>query len=63
MEQEAKGIRYQSGHYSTVQGIMYYINEQTLMAEHHKQQKKKAAGIDGVTKKSCDKNAEEAIQD
>ena len=50
MAQEAKGIRYQSEHFATVQGLMHSVNEQSLMAEHRKQNGKKAAGIDGVSK-------------
>ena len=49
MAQEAKGIRYQSEHFATVQDLMHSVNEQSLMAEHRKQSGKKAAGIDGVS--------------
>lgn len=62
MEQEAKGIRYQSEHYETVQNLMCKVNEQSLLAEHRKQSKKKATGIDGVDKAAYDENAEENIQ-
>lgn len=62
MEQDAKGIRYQSEHFATVQGIMHYVNEQSLMEEHRKQSGKKAAGIDGVDKAEYDRNAEENIR-
>ena len=48
MEQEAKGIRYQSATHPKVQGLMHHVNEQTLMMEHRKQARKKATGIDGV---------------
>lgn len=49
MAQEAKGIRYQSEHFATVQGLMHSVNEQSLMAEHRKQSGKKATGVDGVS--------------
>ena len=59
MEPETKGIRYQSATFPTVQGLMHYVNEQTLMEEHRKQARKKATGIDGVDKTAYDENAEE----
>ena len=62
MEQEAKGIRYQSEHFPTVQGLMHSVNEQNLMEEHRKQSRKKATGIDGVDKAQYDENAEENIR-
>ena len=40
MEPEAKGIRYQSATYPTVQNLMHNVNEQTLMVEHKKQARK-----------------------
>ena len=62
MAQEAKGIRYQSEHFATVQGLMHSVNEQSLMAEHRKQSGKKATGVDGVSKAQYDENAEENIR-
>ena len=62
MAQEAKGIRYQSEHCATVQGLMHSVNEQSLMAEHRKQSGKKATGVDGVSKEQYDENAKENIQ-
>ena len=63
MEQETKGIRYQSEHFPTVQGLMGCVNEQSLMEEHRRQSGKKATGIDGVDKAEYDRNAEENIRD
>ncbi len=63
MEPETKGIRYQSAAFPTVQGLMHYVNEQTLMMEHRKQAGKKAAGIDGVDKAAYEENAEENIRE
>jgi group II intron reverse transcriptase/maturase len=63
MEQETKGIRYQSEHYPTVQGLMGYINEQNLLLEHGKQSKKKATGVDGIGKMDYDETAEENIHE
>ena len=62
VEQETKGIRYQSEHFPTVQGLMHCVNEQSLMAEHRKQGRRKATGIDGVDKAQYDENAEENIR-
>ena len=61
MEQEAKGIREQSAKYRAVQNLMHNVNEETLMAEHRKQARKKAKGIDGVDKAAYDENAQENI--
>ena len=63
MEPETKGIRYQSATFPTVQGMMHYVNEQTLMMEHRKQARKKATGIDGVDKAAYGENAEENIRE
>ncbi len=54
MEPETKGIRYQSATFQTVQGLMHYVNEQTLMTEYRKQAMKKATGVDGVDKTAYD---------
>lgn len=63
MEQEAKGIRYQSEHFPKVQGVMHRVNANSLMAEHRKQCRKKAKGVDGVDKTQYDQNAERNIQE
>ena len=63
MEPETKGIRYQSATYPAVQNLMHNVSEQTLMAEHRKQARKKATGIDGVDKTAYDENAEENIRE
>ena len=62
MEQETKGIRYQSEHFPTVQGIMHCVNAQSLMEEHRRQSRRKATGVDGVDKVQYDENAEENIR-
>ena len=61
MEQESKGIREQSAKYPAVQNLMHNVNEETLMAEHRKQARRKAVGIDGVDKAAYDENAQENI--
>ena len=62
MEQETKGIRYQSEHFPTVQGVMHCVNAQSLMEEHRRQSRRKATGVDGVDKVQYDENAEENIR-
>lgn len=61
MEQEAKGIRYQSEHFPTVQGLMHCVNERNLLGEHRKQSRRKATGIDCIDKATYDENAERNI--
>ena len=56
MEMQAEGIRFQSAKYERVQNLMHNVNEQTLMAEHRKQSRRKAVGVDGVTKDEYDIN-------
>ena len=58
MEQDAKGIRCQSAAYPKVQNLMHNVNEETLMAEHVKQSRKKATGVDGINKDEYGENAE-----
>ena len=62
MEHETKGIRYQSEHFPTVQGLMHCVNEQSLMEEHRKQSRRKATGADGVDKAQYDEDAEGNIR-
>ena len=62
MEQEMKGIRCQSEHFQTVQGLMCYVNEHSLLEEHRKQSRRKATGIDGVDKTQYDAEAAENIK-
>lgn len=65
MEHELKGIRYQSKTYARLETLMNRVNEETIKEEHHRQEKKKASGIDGITKdeygKELDKNVSDLI--
>ena len=65
MEQELKGIRYQSRTYAKLETLMNRVNEETIKEEHRKQERKKATGVDGISKdeygKELDKNAAELI--
>lgn len=42
---------------------MHYVNRETLMNQHEKQQNGKASGIDGITKEEYDENLESNIND
>ena len=63
MENEFAKITEQQRKYRTVQGIMKYINEETIMKQHKKQERKKATGIDGVTKAEYAENLEGNVSD
>ena len=63
MEQDAKGIRYQSATYPKVQNLMHNVNEEALLAKHAKQSKKKATGVDGIDKHEYDENAAGNVAD
>lgn len=63
MATKAEGIREQSAKYSRVENLMRNGNEETLMTEHRKQNRKKAVGVDGVSKDKYDENAEENIRE
>ena len=63
MATKAEGIREQSAKYPRVENLMHNVNEETLMSEHRKQNRKKAVGVDGVSKDRYDENAEENIRE
>ncbi len=46
-----------------MENLMHHVNEQTLMEEHRKQSRKKATGIDGVTKEEYDINVNDNLKD
>lgn len=48
--------------YKNVQGLMKYINQDSIMEQHRKQIKGKATGIDGVDKISYEEEAKEDIE-
>ena len=49
--------------HGTVQGIMKFVNEESLKAQHEKQDKKKSVGIDGVDKIKYEENLERNIKE
>lgn len=64
MVKEAAGIRFQTeDDEPRMENLMYHVNEQTLMEEHRKQSRKKATGIDGVTKDKYDAQVDENLKD
>ena len=63
MEKEAAGIRFQTeDDEPRMENLMHHVNVQTLKAEHQKQSRKKATGIDGVTKDEYDANIDENLE-
>lgn len=63
METKRKDIKYQLQQGYKLQTIMHYVNRETLIKQHEKQQMGKASGIDGITKEEYDKNLENNITD
>ena len=63
MEQESKGIRWQSENRRKVQNVMHLINEESLQKEHRKQSGRKATGTDGVTKEDYGEHLDENLTD
>lgn len=56
METKRKDIKYQLQQGYKLQTIMHYVNRETLIKQHDRQQANKASGIDGITKEEYDKN-------
>ena len=64
MEKEAAGIRFQTREEEPrMENLMHHVNEQTLMEEHRKQSRRKATGIDGVTKDEYNVNVEKNLKE
>ena len=62
METKRKDIKYQLQQGYKLQTIMHYVNRETLIKQHDKQQTGKASGIDGMTKEEYEKNLERNIE-
>ena len=62
METKRKDIKYQLQQGYKLQTIMHYVNRETLIKQHEKQQIGKASGIDGITKEKYEKNLEVNIE-
>jgi group II intron reverse transcriptase/maturase len=63
VEHELKDLRYQSKTFAKLQTLMNRVNEESLKAEHWKQARRKASGIDGVTKDEYGMNLDANIAD
>ncbi|MCK5763315.1 MAG: group II intron reverse transcriptase/maturase [Clostridiales bacterium] len=48
--------------YDTVSGLMSYVNYETLKVEFKRQSRKKAKGIDGISKSDYEENLEENLE-
>ena len=55
-------IAWQLQKHGTVQGLMKYINKESLKEQHEKQKRGKATGIDNVTKEEYESNIDENIE-
>jgi retron-type reverse transcriptase len=63
MEKEAAGIKFQTDDDEPRrENLMHFVNVQTLMEEHRKQSRKKATGIDGVTKEEYNANIDANLE-
>ena len=62
METEYLKIAEQAARYKTVQNLMNSVNANTLKAAHMRQSKKKAAGVDKMTKDLYEENLDENLE-
>lgn len=62
MESERKVIEYHSKQGKKLENLMHYINRETLLKQHNKQTKRKATGIDNITKEEYSNNIEIRIE-
>lgn len=63
MENDFSKIAEQLKKYKTVQGIMKFVNEETIIKQHIKQSRNKATGIDGIGKEDYEDNLNENVRD
>ena len=63
MASEIQDIRKLSVYYPKLETLIHLVNYDSLMAEHKRQLKGKAVGIDKVTKEEYDANLEENLKD
>lgn len=61
MANDFSKIAKQLQQYKTVQGIMKYVNKESLIEQHKKQEKNKTTGIDGISKTEYEENLEENV--
>lgn len=63
MEHALKDLRYLSRKHKKLQTLLNRVNEKSLKAEHHRQARRKASGVDGVTKDEYGKNVDANVAD
>ena len=63
MATKLQDIRALSVKHSRLETLINHVNYETLAAEHRRQQKRKAAGVDKVTKEEYGENLEENLND
>lgn len=63
MDNDFSKITKQLKEHKTVQGIMKYVNEETIIKQHRKQEKNKATGIDGISKEDYEENLNENVKE
>ena len=63
MENEKAEIARLAEKYGRVQSLMQYVNKKTLTESYRSQPKKKAAGVDGVTKEQYGERLNENLED
>ena len=63
MDNDFSKITKQLKEHKTVQGIMKYVNEETIIKQHRKQEKNKATGIDGISKEDYEENINENVKE
>ena len=61
MEKKSKDIKSQLQQGYKLQTLMHKVNKETLKIQHKKRQKKRAVGIDEITKEKYDENIEENL--
>lgn len=61
MANDFSKIAKQLQQYKTVQGIMKYVNEESIIEQHKKQGKNKATGVDKVSKTEYEENLKENV--
>lgn len=62
MKNDFSKIAEQLKKYKTVQGIMKFVNEETIIKQHTKQARNKATGIDGIGKEEYEENLNENVR-
>ena len=63
MDNDFSKITKQLKEHKTVQGIMKYVNEETIIKQHRKQEKNKATGIEGISKEDYEENLNENVKE